>query len=193
LQLSIGSPIEVRSFYDYHLALAFNFGDDNNDDPDDDDERIWIVEMARKSTDNVIGWKDENSVSVRSQSRIRVLEDRKRLGLLVFRLGQIGIDLRDVGFWCETLPLIPDPKSSGNPKIRKAENSDNPICHFWIQSLAAKLNLPNQHILELLSKGRLSSDINCSAIKINKKFCKNKKRAKKRKEKKNFFCKKFRF
>jgi hypothetical protein len=83
--------------------------------------------------------------------------------------------------------MIPDPKSSGNPKIRKPENSDNPICHFWIQSLAAKLNLPNQHILELLSKGRLSSDINCSAIKINKKFCKNKKRAKKRKEKKNFF------
>jgi hypothetical protein len=81
--------------------------------------------------------------------------------------------------------MIPDPKSSGNPKIRKPENSDNPICHFWIQSLAAKLNLPNQHILELLSKGRLSSNINCSAIKINKKFCKNKKE--KRKEKKNFF------
>jgi hypothetical protein len=137
--------------------------------------------MARKSTDNVIGWKDENSVSVRSQSRNRVLEDRKRLGLLVFRLGQIGIDLRDVGFWCETLPMIPDTKLSGNPKIRKAENSDNPICHFWIQSLAAKLNLPNQHILELLSKGRLSSNINCSAIKINKKFCKNKEE--KRKEK----------
>ena len=140
----MGAKIDANStlFYDYHLALSFDF--------DEPDECVWICELARKTNrrdqqgDPIFEWKDENSVSCQSQTKKRILEDRKRLGLVVFRVGTVGLELADIQYWCEQLNLFED------------SNSELPICHFWIQSLASKLNLPNQEILELLSKGNFN-------------------------------------
>ena len=90
---AFGSKVEPNesSFYDYHLALAFDYEEIN--------ELIWICELARKtnrrdSEENpILEWNNENSVSCRQQTKNRILEDRKRLGLIVFRLGQVSVSL----------------------------------------------------------------------------------------------------
>ena len=137
----MGAKIDSNStsYYDYHLALSFDF--------EEPDQCVWICELARKTNrkdqqgDQIFEWKDENSVCCQSQTKTRVLEDRKRLGLVVFRVGAGVLELADIHYWCEQL------------NISRDSNPDLPVCHFWIQSLASKLNLPNQQILELLSKG----------------------------------------
>ena len=83
--------MQEGSFYNYHLALAFDFEEIN--------ELIWICELARKTNrrdseqNPILEWNNENSVSCQRQTKTRILEDRKRLGLVVFRLGQVSISL----------------------------------------------------------------------------------------------------
>ena len=93
--------MQEGSFYNYHLALAFDFEEIN--------ELIWICELARKTNrrdseqNPILEWNNENSVSCQRQTKTRILEDRKRLGLVVFRLGQVSISLFLRGDWTKKL------------------------------------------------------------------------------------------
>ena len=99
---------------------------------------------SNKSPNLVTLQADENSAWLRRWRKYQISEDRKRLGLTVFRLGTTAeLEIRDVGFWCESLPIL-----------EEGSNRGNPVCHGWIRSVAAKLNLPNRQILDLLVEGK---------------------------------------
>lgn len=86
----------------------------------------------------------EEILVLKSISKSKLATSRNRLGLVAFNLGKVDLELSDIVYWSDRIFL------------QKSVTNDRPICQEWLKSLAAKLNLPNQGVLDLLTLGKVS-------------------------------------